>query len=116
MFDLDSGAQKIILVKEDLVELGHIALNQNIEAELTALANKLKSEDKLLSDRQLSRYTDTFRERFGLIAVLSRPLQSFLGRDFHGEVLVASHPTSGFAPVEDREFQGAPTSNGFRRP
>jgi 5-methylcytosine-specific restriction protein B len=45
--------------------LGHIALNPKVLTELAALANKLRSEDKLLSDRQLSRYTDTFREKFG---------------------------------------------------
>jgi 5-methylcytosine-specific restriction enzyme B len=45
--------------------LGHIALNPKVQTELAALANKLQSEDKLLSDRQLNRYTDTFRERFG---------------------------------------------------
>ena len=45
--------------------MGHIALNPKVHAELTALTDKLRSEDKLLSDRQLSRYTDTFREKFG---------------------------------------------------
>jgi len=45
--------------------LGHIELNPKVQTELAALANKLRSEDKLLTDRQLSRYTDTFREKFG---------------------------------------------------
>ena len=57
--------QFTILGNEDLIQLGHIVLNPKIQTELAALANKLKSEDKLLSERQLSRYTDTFREKFG---------------------------------------------------
>jgi hypothetical protein len=48
-------------IREDLVQLGHIALNPKIREELTAAAEKLKSEDKLLSDRQLNRT----RKRFG---------------------------------------------------
>ncbi len=45
--------------------MGHIALNPKIQTELTALANKLRSEDRLLSDRQRVQYIDTFRENFG---------------------------------------------------
>ena len=57
--------QFTILGTEDLIQLGHIPLNPKIQTELAALANKLKSEDKLLTERQLSRYNDTFREKFG---------------------------------------------------
>ncbi len=44
--------------------MGHIALNPKIHAEIKALAEKLR-EEKLFSDRQLSQYADTFREKFG---------------------------------------------------
>jgi len=53
------------LAVEDPVFLGHIELNPKIREELSALADKLKGEDKLLTERQLSRYMDAFREKFG---------------------------------------------------
>ena len=45
--------------------MGSVALNPTIQSELAALASQLKNDDKLLSNRELSGYADTFRERFG---------------------------------------------------
>ncbi len=42
-----------------------VTLDSKIRDDLSSLAARLKSEDKLLGDRQLARYLDTFRERFG---------------------------------------------------
>ena len=45
--------------------MGHIELNPKIRAELEALADKLKSEGRLFTDRQFRQYAETFREQFG---------------------------------------------------
>ena len=45
--------------------MGRVALNPTIQSELAALASQLKNDDKLLSNRELSGYADTFRKRFG---------------------------------------------------
>ncbi len=42
-----------------------VALDPKIRDDLSSWAAKLKSEDKLLSERQLAGYLETFRERFG---------------------------------------------------
>ena len=42
-----------------------VALDSKIRDDLSSWAAKLKSEDKLLGERQLAGYLDTFRERFG---------------------------------------------------
>jgi len=42
-----------------------IALNTKIHDEIAALADRLKSDDKLLTDRQLQRYLETFKDKFG---------------------------------------------------
>jgi hypothetical protein len=60
--------------------LGDIALNPKVHAELTALTDKLRSEDELLSDRQLSRYADTFREKFGAEQLIRLDDASLLDR------------------------------------
>lgn len=45
--------------------MGHFELNPKVETELRALAARLLREDKLLSDREVSRYRDAFRRKFG---------------------------------------------------
>jgi 5-methylcytosine-specific restriction protein B len=45
--------------------LAHIALDTKIWDEIAALAAKLKDEDRLLTERQIQKHLETFRERFG---------------------------------------------------